>query len=66
LISKNLAPERSAEVHCHFEQSDKNLIPGMYLNADIEVKSSQVNALPNDAIVRFENKQCLFIEIRKS
>ena len=61
LISKNLSGERSAEVHCHFEQYDKNLIPGMFMNADVEVKSNNVNALPNDAIVRFENKQYVFI-----
>ncbi len=66
LISKNLGAERSAEVHCHFEQYDKSLIPGMFMNADIEVKSSRVNALPNDAIVRFENKQYAFIEKRKN
>jgi cobalt-zinc-cadmium efflux system membrane fusion protein len=61
LISKNLSGERSAEVHCHFEQYDKNLLPGMFMNADIEVKSNNVNALPNDAIVRFENKQYIFL-----
>jgi len=61
LISKNLSGERSAEVHCHFEQYYKNLLPGMFMNADLEVKSNNVNALPNDAIVRFENKQYVFI-----
>lgn len=62
LISKNLSDARSAEVHCHFEQYDKNLLPGMYMNADIEVKSISVAALPTAAIVRFENKQYVFTE----
>jgi membrane fusion protein, heavy metal efflux system len=61
LISKSLSDERSSEVHCHFEQYDKNLLPGMYMNADVEVKSNEVNALPDEAIVRFENKQYGFI-----
>ena len=61
LISKNLSDERSAEVHCHFEQYDKTLLPGMFMNAEIEVKSNNVNALPDDAIIRFENKQYIFI-----
>lgn len=61
LISKNLTDERSAEVHCHFEEYDKTLLPGMFMNADIEVKSNNAKALPNDAIVRFENKQYVFI-----
>lgn len=61
LISKNLSEERSAEVHCHFEQYDKTLLPGMFMNANVEVKSSNVNALPDDAVIRFENKQYIFI-----
>jgi membrane fusion protein, heavy metal efflux system len=61
LISKNLSNESSAEVHCHFEQYNKTLLPGMFMNADIEVESSNVKALPDDAIVRFENKQYAFI-----
>ena len=61
LISKNLSAERSAQVHCHFEQYDKTLLPGMFMNADIEVKSNNAMVLPDDAIVRFENKQYAFI-----
>jgi cobalt-zinc-cadmium efflux system membrane fusion protein len=61
LISKNLSDEGSAEVHCHFDQYDKTLLPGMFMNADIEVKSNNAKALPDDAIVRFENKQYVFI-----
>lgn len=61
LISKNLSDENSAQVHCHFEQYDKTLLPGMFMNAEIEVKSNNVNALPDDAIIRFENKQYIFI-----
>jgi len=62
LIGKNLSNERSAEVHSHFEEYDKNLLPGMYMNAEIEIKSNNVYALPDQAIVRFENKQYIFIE----
>lgn len=61
LISKNLSDESSAEVHCHFEQYDKSLLPGMFMNAEIEIKSTQAKILPDDAIVRFENKQYVFI-----
>ncbi|MEQ9414092.1 MAG: efflux RND transporter periplasmic adaptor subunit, partial [Cyclobacteriaceae bacterium] len=61
LIGKNLSNERSAEVHSHFEEYDKSLLPGMYMNAEIEIKSNNVYALPDQAIVRFENKQYIFI-----
>ena len=56
-----MSEERSSEVHCHFEQYDKNLLPGMFMNAEIEVKSSDAIVLPSDAIVSFENKQYVFI-----
>lgn len=61
LIGKSLSQERSTEVHSHFEEYDKNLIPGMYMNADIELKSLNVYALPDEAVLRFENKLFVFI-----
>lgn len=61
LISKNLTTQGSAEVHCHFEQYDKSLLPGMFMNAEIELSGNNANALPDEAIVRFENKQYVFI-----
>src|SRR5690606_18069029 len=61
LISKSLANDNAAEVHCHFEQYDKNLLPGMFMNAVIELIENKTTALPDDAIVRFENKHFVFI-----
>jgi len=61
LIGKNLSVERSTEVHSHFENYDKSLIPGMYMNAEIELKNTNVYALPEEAIVRFENNQYIFL-----
>lgn len=61
LIGKNLSEERSTEVHSHFENYDKSLVPGMYMNAEIEIKNNNVYALPDEAIVRFENNQYIFL-----
>lgn len=66
LIGKNLSNERSVEVHCHFKSYDKNLIPGMFINADIELKTHQALVLPNEAIVRFENKSYAFLAVNKN
>ena len=62
LIGKDLSLERSVVVHCHFEQYDKTLLPGMYMNAEIELKSANANILPEDAVVSFENKQFIFLD----
>ncbi|HQW11089.1 MAG TPA: efflux RND transporter periplasmic adaptor subunit [Saprospiraceae bacterium] len=61
LIGKNLSPERAVTVHCHFDQYDSSLIPGMYMNADLEVVSQDAYAIPNDGLVRYEGKQYVFI-----
>lgn len=61
LISQDLTSERTAEVHCHFLDYDKTLLPGMYMNADIEVKSNDVLTLPEEAIVNFEGKEYVFV-----
>lgn len=60
LIGKDLSMEGNTEVHCHFEMYDKTLIPGTYMNAEIEVKNILALTLPSDAIVRFEGKQYVY------
>mgnify|MGYP006195731405 CR=1 FL=1 len=62
LIGKDLSDDRSTEVHCHFDNYDKTLIPGTYMNAEVEVKSNAAWVLPEDAVVRFENKNYVFIK----
>jgi cobalt-zinc-cadmium efflux system membrane fusion protein len=64
LIGKNLTAERSTEVHSHFENYDKSLVPGMYMNAEIEIKNNSVYALPEESIVRFQNNQYIFLAER--
>jgi cobalt-zinc-cadmium efflux system membrane fusion protein len=64
LISKDLSvDEHAADVHCHFENYDKLLLPGMYMNADIEVKSNNAVALPEDAVVTYEGKEYVFVQL---
>lgn len=62
LISKDLtANEHSAEVHCHFKKYDKTLLPGMYMNAEIELKQEDVLSIAKDAVVNFEGKEYVFV-----
>ncbi|MES2063109.1 MAG: efflux RND transporter periplasmic adaptor subunit [Bacteroidota bacterium] len=60
LIGKDLTDQRKTEVHCHFEQYDKNLLPGTFMNAEIEVTANNALTLPEDAIVNFESKSYAF------
>ena len=60
LISKDVSPDGSIEVHCHFDKYDKSLFPGMYMNAEISVKNNEQEVLPEAAIVSFEGKKYFF------
>jgi cobalt-zinc-cadmium efflux system membrane fusion protein len=60
LISKDVAPDGTTEVHCHFDNYDKSLFPGMYMNAEIELKNNLQNVLPEEATVSFEGRKYLF------
>lgn len=61
LINKDVSADRSAEVHCHFEQWDKDLVPGMFMNAEIEQSNYQAYALPEEAIVNYEKSNYVFV-----
>lgn len=61
LISRDISPERTVDVHCHFEKYDKNLLPGMYMNADVEVKTNNTFSISEDAIVNFEGLDYVFV-----
>lgn len=61
VISRDLSAERTADVHCHFEQYDKTLLPGMYMNADLKIKSLTSMAIAEEAIINFEGGNYVFI-----
>ncbi|MCX2574634.1 efflux RND transporter periplasmic adaptor subunit [Pedobacter sandarakinus] len=63
LISKDLTEDHLAEVHCHFENYDKTLIPGLYMNAEIAVNNNTLATLPEEAFVDFEGKQYVFVAL---
>ena len=63
LISKDLSKERSVEVHCHFDDYDSKLLPGMYMNADIEVKNQNLQTLPEECVVNFEGTNYVFVQL---
>lgn len=60
LISSDLKPDRTAEVHCHFDKNPVTLFPGMYMNANIELNRKKVYCLPDEAIVLDNSKKYIF------
>jgi cobalt-zinc-cadmium efflux system membrane fusion protein len=65
VIGNDVTPERTIQIQCHFNSYEKNLIPGMYMNADIEVGYKNAYAIPTDAIVLYEGGYYVFTQIHK-
>ena len=61
LISQNLNADRSAEVHCHFDAYHKSLFPGMYMNAEVEIRNKKSSAVPENAIVSYGGRDFVFV-----
>ena len=61
LFSRDVSENGSVEVHCHFEHHDKTLVPGMFMNAEIETQIQNAVTVPEDAIVLYEKKQYVFL-----
>lgn len=62
IVSKNLSNDNATQVYCYFEENDKTLLPGMFMNAIVELSGGNTTVLPDEAIVRFENKDYVFVE----
>ncbi|MBP7167411.1 MAG: efflux RND transporter periplasmic adaptor subunit [Bacteroidia bacterium] len=61
LIGKELDENRSVAVHCHFKNYDNSLLPGMFMNASIQVNQQNVAAVPEEAVITWQDKPYLFI-----
>ncbi|MCA6437179.1 MAG: efflux RND transporter periplasmic adaptor subunit [Bacteroidetes bacterium] len=64
LVSQDLSQQNGAEVHCHFLDYDKTLLPGMYMNAEIEIDAANLPVVPTEAIVTYEGKDYIFCAIQ--
>lgn len=62
LIGKSLTADRMAEVHCHFDRYSAALVPGMFMNGEVSIASKKALTVPEDAVVRWENKSFVFVE----
>jgi cobalt-zinc-cadmium efflux system membrane fusion protein len=61
-VSKSFENDtKSVAVHAEILNPTKSLIPGMYVNALIDVGTRQVQALPTDAVIRADGKEYIFV-----
>jgi len=58
---KSVSDDKTFRVYATVTSSCKNLLPGMYVNALIEVSDIKVTALPSGAVVSFDDKDYIFV-----
>jgi len=63
LITPNIEGDRTTTVHCDLENADNKLLPGTFLNAAISVSNAVVEAVPEEAVVKWENKYYVFEDL---
>ena len=61
LIGREINEDRTVQIHCHIDKEDKELLPGMYLNALVEAGGALVPALPVEAIIDYQGKKYVFL-----
>ena len=66
LIGRSFDETRSVRIHCHLDKEDKELLPGMFINATIELDGDKVNCVPANAIVKENGKEFIFIKEDKT
>ncbi|TSJ41325.1 efflux RND transporter periplasmic adaptor subunit [Fluviicola chungangensis] len=64
LIGREIGKNRTVNIHCHLDKEDNQLLPGMYLKGLVESGSTEVTAVPNQAIVEFEGEEYIFSEVK--
>jgi len=57
---RSINDDKTFPVYASVTSLCNNLLPGMYVNANIEESGNQVTTLPSDAIVSFEDKNYIF------
>lgn len=61
LITPNIGEDRSTDIHCHMDKKGKDLFPGTFVNAQVQLAGVKVTAVPEEAVVKWENKNYVFV-----
>ncbi len=61
-VSQNINEDKTGLLHCHFDQIPKNVLPGMFLTADLNFVSTEAVLIPLAAVQRFQGKDYIFIQ----
>ena len=58
---KSINNDKTYKVYANVIGRCENMLPGMYVNAQIQAKSNQVTSVPSASIVSFDDKDYIFV-----
>jgi cobalt-zinc-cadmium efflux system membrane fusion protein len=61
-VAHNINEDKTGLLHCHFENIPANVLPGMFLTADIIVETNEAVLIPITSVQRFQGKDFIFIQ----
>ncbi|UWY27323.1 efflux RND transporter periplasmic adaptor subunit [Flavobacterium sp. TR2] len=62
-INQSLNGDRAAEIICKVNNYNPELLPGLFVNAEVEIENQKALTVPEDAVVRWEGKFYVFTEL---
>lgn len=66
LTGRGLNESKAVDVHCHFEKADHDLLPGMFMNVEIESSLKKTMVINESSILRYENNNYLVLALNDS
>lgn len=64
-VGKTIGDDKTVKVYASVNNNDKNLLPGMYVNAMIETNNNVTTALPDEAVLTFDDKNYIFTHFER-
>jgi cobalt-zinc-cadmium efflux system membrane fusion protein len=61
-VAHNINEDKTALLHCHFDKIPANVLPGMFLTADMVVETKDAILIPIESVQRFQGKDYIFIK----
>ena len=61
-VAHNINEDKTALLHCHFDKIPANVLPGMFLTADMVVETKEAVLIPIASVQRFQGKDYIFIQ----
>jgi len=60
-VGKTIGEDKTVKVYASVSNENKNLLPGMYVNAMIESGKDSTTVLPDEAVLSFDDKNYIFV-----